>query len=112
MSVLEWNPRAWCSKAIVCRIQLILSVPSYFPLRYDKREDLMPGHPDVRSYTHLLMEVNSTKMAQLRHTHRAVSYTQGYSRTQLSLLQFPPVSIMLENKVVLMERIQNPGRTG
>ncbi|XP_062339157.1 dol-P-Man:Man(7)GlcNAc(2)-PP-Dol alpha-1,6-mannosyltransferase [Osmerus eperlanus] len=80
--------------------------------RYDKREDLMPGHPDVRSYTHLLMEVNSTKMAQLRDTHRAVSYTQGYSRTQLSLLQFPPVSIVLENKVVLMERIQNPGRTG
>ena len=73
---------------------------------------MTPGHPDLRSYTHLLMEVNSTKMDQLRDTHRALSYTQGYSRTQLSLLQFPPFSIVLENKVVLMERIQNTGRSG
>lgn len=35
-------------------------------VRYDKREDVGPGHPDMKTYSHVLMEANATHIALLR----------------------------------------------
>ncbi|XP_072233598.1 dol-P-Man:Man(7)GlcNAc(2)-PP-Dol alpha-1,6-mannosyltransferase [Leuresthes tenuis] len=72
--------------------------------RYDKREDLSPSSPEIKRYSHLLMEANATKIQQLRDTHRPLAFIEGYSSIAFNVLPFPPVSVHLERKTVLMER--------
>ncbi|XP_041833248.1 dol-P-Man:Man(7)GlcNAc(2)-PP-Dol alpha-1,6-mannosyltransferase [Melanotaenia boesemani] len=72
--------------------------------RYDKREDLSPTSPEMKMYSHLLMEANVTKMQQLQDTHRPLAFIEGYSNMAFSMAHFPPVTVRLERKAVLMER--------
>ncbi|KAK7896158.1 hypothetical protein WMY93_021483 [Mugilogobius chulae] len=72
--------------------------------RYDKREDMSPTNPDVKLYTHLLMEANVTKIQQLQKTHQPMAFIDGYSKTVFNLFQVPPVNVLLQRKTVLMER--------
>ncbi|KAF7659254.1 hypothetical protein LDENG_00001070 [Lucifuga dentata] len=73
--------------------------------RYDKREDLSPTSPEMKMYSHLLMETNSTKILQLRDTHQPLAFVEGYSNIAFNMFHFPPISVRLERKTVLMERI-------
>ncbi|XP_037551604.1 dol-P-Man:Man(7)GlcNAc(2)-PP-Dol alpha-1,6-mannosyltransferase [Nematolebias whitei] len=72
--------------------------------RYDKREGLSITSPEIRMYSHLLMEANITRILQLQDTHRPLIFIEGYKNTAFNVAHFPPVSIKLENKTVLMER--------
>lgn len=72
--------------------------------RYDKREDLSPESPEMHVYSHLLMEANVTKIKLLRDTHQPLAFTEGYSNIAFNPLHFPPLSVRLERKTVLMER--------
>ncbi|XP_063761113.1 LOW QUALITY PROTEIN: dol-P-Man:Man(7)GlcNAc(2)-PP-Dol alpha-1,6-mannosyltransferase [Eleginops maclovinus] len=72
--------------------------------RYDKREDLSLTHPDIKMYTHLLMEANVTKIQQLQNTHQPLTFIEGYSNIAFNLFHFPLVSVRLERRTVLMER--------
>lgn len=72
--------------------------------KYDKREDLSPPHPEFRLYSHLLMEANVTKIQLLQDTHRALTFIQGYSNIVFNWSHFPPVTVQLVRKTVLMER--------
>ncbi|XP_044041275.1 dol-P-Man:Man(7)GlcNAc(2)-PP-Dol alpha-1,6-mannosyltransferase isoform X3 [Siniperca chuatsi] len=72
--------------------------------RYDKREDLNLTNPEIKMYSHLLMEANVTKIKLLQDTHQPLAFVEGYSNIAFNLFQFPPVSVRLERKTVLMER--------
>lgn len=72
--------------------------------RYDKREDLSPSSPEMKLYSHLLMEANVTKIKLLRDTHQPLAFMEGYSNIAFNPLHFPPLSVRLETKTVLMER--------
>ncbi|XP_074482296.1 dol-P-Man:Man(7)GlcNAc(2)-PP-Dol alpha-1,6-mannosyltransferase [Sebastes fasciatus] len=72
--------------------------------RYDKREDLSLTSPDIKIYSHLLMEANVTKIQLLQDTHRPLAFIEGYSNIAFNMFRFPPVSVQLERKTVLMER--------
>ncbi|KAJ4924821.1 hypothetical protein JOQ06_003771 [Pogonophryne albipinna] len=78
--------------------------------RYDKREDLSLTHPDIKMYTHLLMEANVTKIQQLQDTHQPLTFIEGYSNIAFNMFHFPPVTVRLERKTVLMERNTATGR--
>ncbi|XP_059182400.1 dol-P-Man:Man(7)GlcNAc(2)-PP-Dol alpha-1,6-mannosyltransferase [Centropristis striata] len=71
--------------------------------RYDKREDLSLTSPDIKIYSHLLMEANVTKIQLLQDTHQPLAFIEGFSNIALKF-HFPPFSVHLQNKTVLMER--------
>uniref|UniRef100_A0A3P8ZSR5 Mannosyltransferase n=1 Tax=Esox lucius TaxID=8010 RepID=A0A3P8ZSR5_ESOLU len=73
--------------------------------RYDKSEHVGPGHPDMKTYSHVLMEANSTQVALLKASHKPLAFIQGYSNMALNAFQFPFLSIKLENKLVLLEKV-------
>ncbi|XP_054911648.1 dol-P-Man:Man(7)GlcNAc(2)-PP-Dol alpha-1,6-mannosyltransferase isoform X1 [Poeciliopsis prolifica] len=71
--------------------------------RYDKREDISAGSPELQRYSHLLMEVNITKIQQLHHTHKPLVYIEGFNNIAFSKAHFPPVRVHLARKAVLMQ---------
>uniref|UniRef100_UPI003AAB3C70 dol-P-Man:Man(7)GlcNAc(2)-PP-Dol alpha-1,6-mannosyltransferase n=1 Tax=Centroberyx gerrardi TaxID=166262 RepID=UPI003AAB3C70 len=76
--------------------------------RYDKREDLSPENPEMKMYSHLLMEANATKILLLRDTHQPLAFIEGYNSIALNMFHFPPLSVRLERKTVLLERKNEP----
>ncbi|XP_017280321.1 dol-P-Man:Man(7)GlcNAc(2)-PP-Dol alpha-1,6-mannosyltransferase [Kryptolebias marmoratus] len=72
--------------------------------RYDKREDLSVTSPEIRMYSHLLMEANTAKIQQLQDTHQPLIFIEGYKNMAFNGARFPPVSVHLERKTVLMAR--------
>ncbi|KAM3588258.1 uncharacterized protein V6R79_024784 [Siganus canaliculatus] len=72
--------------------------------RYDKREDLTLTSPDIKMYSHLLMEANVTKIQVLQDTHQPLAFVEGYNNIAFKPFQFPPVSVRLNRKTVLMQR--------
>lgn len=72
--------------------------------RYDKREDLSLTDPEIKMYSHLLMEANVTKIQLLQETHLPLAFIEGYNNIAFNKFHFPPVSVRLERKTVLMER--------
>ncbi|XP_008280049.1 dol-P-Man:Man(7)GlcNAc(2)-PP-Dol alpha-1,6-mannosyltransferase [Stegastes partitus] len=72
--------------------------------RYDKREDLSPTSPEIKTYSHLLMEANITKIQLLQDTHQPLAFIDGFRNIAFDLFHFPPVSVRLERKAVLMRR--------
>ncbi|XP_040885997.1 dol-P-Man:Man(7)GlcNAc(2)-PP-Dol alpha-1,6-mannosyltransferase [Toxotes jaculatrix] len=72
--------------------------------RYDKREDMSPTNPEIKMYSHLLMEANVTKIQLLQDTHQPLAFIEGYSNIAFNMFHFPPVSVRLVRKTVLMER--------
>lgn len=77
-------------------------------VRYDKREDIGPVHPDMKTYSHVLMEANATQIALLKDSHMPLAFIQGYSNMLLNAFRFPFFSINLGDKLVLLERVPNP----
>lgn len=50
------------------------------------------------------MEANVTKIELLQDTHQPLAFIAGYSNVAFDVSHFPPVSVRLERKTVLMER--------
>lgn len=50
------------------------------------------------------MEANATAVELLRGTHRPLAFVEGYGGVDFRPLRFPPLSVRLERKAVLMER--------
>ncbi|XP_030635680.1 dol-P-Man:Man(7)GlcNAc(2)-PP-Dol alpha-1,6-mannosyltransferase [Chanos chanos] len=73
--------------------------------QYDKREDLALSDPRMKEYSHILMEANSTQIELLSDSHHPLTFIQGYQSLALHPLQFPPLSVKLNNKLVLLERL-------
>ncbi|KAJ8373965.1 hypothetical protein SKAU_G00045450 [Synaphobranchus kaupii] len=71
--------------------------------RYDKREGLGPGDLRLRNYSHILMESDLTHVALLKDSHRPLTFIQGFSKLEFFPLHFPPLSVRLSNKLVLLE---------
>uniref|UniRef100_A0A3Q4AGQ7 Mannosyltransferase n=1 Tax=Mola mola TaxID=94237 RepID=A0A3Q4AGQ7_MOLML len=71
---------------------------------YDKREDLSLTSPEIKMYSHFLMEANITKIELLQDTHQPLAFIEGYNNIALNIIHFPPVTVRLERKTVLMER--------
>ncbi|CAL8318678.1 unnamed protein product [Lota lota] len=72
--------------------------------RYDKREDVSPGHPAMKTYSHIIMEVNATSVRLLQDTHPPLVFIQGYDRVVLTPTQLPPFRVQLRDKVVILQR--------
>ncbi|TMS03076.1 Dol-P-Man:Man(7)GlcNAc(2)-PP-Dol alpha-1,6-mannosyltransferase [Larimichthys crocea] len=72
--------------------------------RYDKREDLSVTSPDIKMYSHLLMEANVTKIQLVKDTHQPLAFIEGYSNIAFNKFHFPPITVRFERKAVLMER--------
>ncbi|KAJ8006865.1 hypothetical protein DPEC_G00111650 [Dallia pectoralis] len=76
--------------------------------RYDKSENVGPGHLEMKTYSHVLMEANGTQVALLQDSHKPLVFIQGYSNMALNAFRFPFLNINLENKLVLLERVTDP----
>lgn len=83
---------------------------SYLLDRYDKREDVGPTSPEIQTLSHLLMEANDSRIQLLRNTHRPIAFIRGYHNIVVDTARFPPASVQLERKTVLMERTTTPQR--
>uniref|UniRef100_A0A8C7YW11 Mannosyltransferase n=1 Tax=Oryzias sinensis TaxID=183150 RepID=A0A8C7YW11_9TELE len=78
--------------------------------RYDKREDVGPTSPEIQTFSHLLMEADDSRIQLLRNTHRPIAFIRGYHNIAVDTARFPPASVQLERKTVLMERKRTPQR--
>lgn len=94
----------WCVWMIFSDCDISLLDVYFIANRYDKREDLIPTSPEMKLYSHLLMEANNTKIKLLQDTHKPLTFMQGYSNIAFHPLHFPPLSVRLQKKTVLMER--------
>ncbi|XP_073695046.1 dol-P-Man:Man(7)GlcNAc(2)-PP-Dol alpha-1,6-mannosyltransferase [Garra rufa] len=74
--------------------------------RYYKKEDLTLDAV-MKTYSHLLMEANATKILLLKDSHKPLAYVSGYQSLVFEMSQFPPLKIKLNNKLVLLERHSN-----
>lgn len=72
--------------------------------RYDKREDLRPASPEMKMYSHLLMEASTTGIGLLQGTHQPLAFVEGYNNIAVNIFHFPPLIVRLQQKTVLMER--------
>uniref|UniRef100_UPI003F60D097 dol-P-Man:Man(7)GlcNAc(2)-PP-Dol alpha-1,6-mannosyltransferase isoform 4 n=1 Tax=Danio rerio TaxID=7955 RepID=UPI003F60D097 len=75
--------------------------------RYDKKEDLTVEDPVMKTYSHLLMEVNATKILLLKDSHKPLVFITGYQSLTFEMFHFPPLKIQLNKKLVLLERQSN-----
>ncbi|KAL1276029.1 hypothetical protein QQF64_035652 [Cirrhinus molitorella] len=74
--------------------------------RYDKKEDLTLDAV-MKTYSHLLMEANATKILLLKDSHKPLVFVSGYQSLVFEMSQFPPFKIKLNNKLVLLARHLN-----
>nr|SVE77549.1 EOG090X04MD [Daphnia lumholtzi] len=80
---------------------------------YDKTENLKPGSPELRMFSHLIVEAKSKHAYNLRpyaETHEIVAHVEGFSHIRSSYNHFPPIRIktkpclfILKNKDLLKE---------
>lgn len=68
---------------------------------------MVPGDSQMKTFTHILMEANSTQIALLRDSHQPVTFIQGYNNLMFNFFSFPPFSIKLDNKLVLLEQLKH-----
>nr|SVE81262.1 EOG090X04MD [Daphnia magna] len=63
---------------------------------YDKTENLKPGSPELRMFSHLIVEAKSKHGYNLRpyaETHEIVAHIEGFSHIRSSYNHFPPIRI-------------------
>ncbi|XP_069485352.1 dol-P-Man:Man(7)GlcNAc(2)-PP-Dol alpha-1,6-mannosyltransferase [Ambystoma mexicanum] len=76
--------------------------------KYDKREDLKPGDKAMFMYTHILMEMNVSLLSHYKHTHRLMANITGFGGYRFNRDILPPLYILLETKLVLLEKVPVP----
>ncbi|KAL2102264.1 hypothetical protein ACEWY4_001432 [Coilia grayii] len=75
--------------------------------KYSKEEDVVPGDARMKSFSLILMEANSTQIALFRDSHQPVTFIQGYHNIKFHFFNFPPFSIKLDNKLVILEQLKH-----
>ena len=58
----------------------------------------------MNTYSHIIMEVNTTSLRLLQDTHPPLAFIQGYDRVVLTPTQLPPFRVQLVDKVVILQR--------
>jgi len=61
----------------------------------------------MKTYTHLLMEVNATKILLLKNSHNPLVFIPGYQSLAFEMSHFPPLKIKLNDRLVLLKRHLN-----
>ncbi|KAK0137159.1 Dol-P-Man:Man(7)GlcNAc(2)-PP-Dol alpha-1,6-mannosyltransferase [Merluccius polli] len=72
--------------------------------KYDKREDVSPGHPVMKTYSHIIMEINATSIRLLQDTHLPLVFIPGYEQVVFTPAHLPPFRVQLQDKVVILQR--------
>ncbi|KAM4748892.1 dol-P-Man:Man(7)GlcNAc(2)-PP-Dol alpha-1,6-mannosyltransferase [Rhinophrynus dorsalis] len=72
---------------------------------YDKREDLSAGDEAMISYTHIIMDFNTSHLSLYSNTHKVLANIPGVIGIGFNLNSFPPVHIKLQTKLVLLEKL-------
>ncbi|XP_063072981.1 dol-P-Man:Man(7)GlcNAc(2)-PP-Dol alpha-1,6-mannosyltransferase [Engraulis encrasicolus] len=73
--------------------------------RYSKEEEVVPGDAQMKSFSFILMESNYTKISLLRDSHKPVTFIQGFHNMKFHVFDFPPFSINLDKKLVILEEL-------
>ncbi|XP_056603418.1 dol-P-Man:Man(7)GlcNAc(2)-PP-Dol alpha-1,6-mannosyltransferase [Triplophysa dalaica] len=73
--------------------------------RYNKREYLTLEDPIMKTYSHLLMEANETKILLLKDSYKPLVFIPGYESLEFELSHFPPLHINLIKKLMVLERL-------
>lgn len=80
-------------------------------LRYDKTERLKSGGPELRMFTHLIVEAKSKQSSSLRryaNSHEIIAIVPGFSHIHASYHQFPPIRIRSKPRLFVLESRQPP----
>ena len=82
---------------------LLVSLLVFLLCSYSKVEGLTAGSPDLLQFTHLLISVSDYPYYST--THRLLHKEQGLGWVEVSPRQFPPVWLVLEDKICVLERM-------
>ncbi|MBN3277618.1 ALG12 mannosyltransferase, partial [Polyodon spathula] len=72
--------------------------------RYDKREDIKPGNPEMTSYSHVLIDAQPAQLVYFKGTHKTLANIPGFSELVVNVSLLPPLYVKLETKLVLLEK--------
>lgn len=62
--------------------------------------------PIMKTYSHLLMEANETKILLLKDSYKPLVFIPGYESLAFEL-HFPPLHINLIKKLMVLERLDS-----
>lgn len=68
---------------------------------------MVPGDSQMKMFSYILMEANLTQIALLSDSHQPVTFIQGFKNLMFDFFSFPPFSIKLDNKLVLLEQLKH-----
>ncbi|KAG8233710.1 hypothetical protein J437_LFUL013830 [Ladona fulva] len=75
--------------------------------RYNKTENLMPGGPEMMSFTHLLVEAKSKYSLNLKpysKSHTILDSVEGFSQVTFNYNSFPPIRIRTRPQIFILKR--------
>ncbi|XP_063301131.1 dol-P-Man:Man(7)GlcNAc(2)-PP-Dol alpha-1,6-mannosyltransferase [Pelobates fuscus] len=73
--------------------------------RYDKREDITPEDTAMLSYTHIIMEMDTTHLSNFKNTHKILANITGLGGTAFNIHSYPPVQLKFLTKLVILEKL-------
>ncbi|KAM8974667.1 dol-P-Man:Man(7)GlcNAc(2)-PP-Dol alpha-1,6-mannosyltransferase [Pelodytes ibericus] len=73
--------------------------------RYDKREDLSAEDKAMFSYTHIIMELETSHLFQYKDTHKALVNISGVGGIGFNITSYPPVYLKLIPKLIILEKL-------
>ncbi|CAG5122564.1 unnamed protein product, partial [Candidula unifasciata] len=74
---------------------------------YNKTEDLVPGSPEIQSYTHLMIGTPTTDTSALAFyasTHTVLAKISAFDRMKLAK-SFPFVQLEFSDKIHILKRL-------
>ena len=69
---------------------------------YSKREDLVPGSAEMQEFDFLLISVEDHHYYQ--ESHDLVGRSEGFTRLDWSPSLFPPLRIVLEDRILVLAK--------
>lgn len=75
---------------------------------YNKTEELRAGGPELRSFTHLLVEAKTKYAYNLKHytnSHNIIDAVEAFSHLSFNYQHFPPVKIRMKPAMYLLENL-------
>nr|CAG4647835.1 EOG090X04MD [Moina brachiata]SVE92959.1 EOG090X04MD [Moina brachiata] len=79
--------------------------------RYDKTENLKPGCPELRLFTHLIVEAKSKHAYSLKpysETHDIIGHVDSFSHIRSSYNHFPPIRIKFKPALFVLKNKKPP----
>lgn len=76
--------------------------------RYNKTEHLKAGGPELRSFTHLLVEGKSKYSYNLKHyttSHQILTSVESFSHLSFNYQQFPPVKVRVKPSIFVLKNL-------